>query len=94
MPEYFVLGTTPDISVYAFFDRYEYVYYWNPIAAFPHEKKCLDRWIGVAEVSTDIMACFILTDTGKFVVRKSVWGISNEDQKLDTTKAAMSQLDK
>ena len=92
MPEYFVLGTTPDISVYALFEWYEYVYYWNPIAAFPPEKKCLDKWIGVAEVSTDIMACFILTDTGKFVVRKSVWGISNEDQKLDTTISLSSNV--
>ena len=64
VPEEFVIGTTPDISVYALFDWYQYVYYWNPIYAFPHEKKCLGRWIGVAEVSTDIMACFILKDTG------------------------------
>ena len=69
------------------------MHYWNPIAAFPHEKKCLGRWIGVAEVSTDIMACFILTDTGKVVVRKSVWGLSDEEQQLATTKDAMRQLD-
>ena len=41
VPAEFVLGTTPDISVYALFEWYEYVYYWNPIATFPHEKKCL-----------------------------------------------------
>ena len=76
-----------------FFYWYEYVYYWNPIATFPHEKKFLGRWIGVAEVSTDIMACFVLTDTGKVVVSNSVWGLSNEDQQLDTTKAAMRKLD-
>ena len=40
------------------------------------------------------MACFILTGTGKVVVHKSVWGISNEDRQLDTTKSAMRQLDK
>ena len=56
VPEEFVIGTTPDISVYTLFDWYKYVYYWNPISAFPHENKCLGRWIGVAEVSTDIMA--------------------------------------
>ena len=56
VPEEFVLGTTPDISVYALFDWYEYVYYWNPIAEFTHEKKFLGQWIGVAEISTDTMA--------------------------------------
>ena len=88
------MGTTPDISVYSLFDWYEYVYYWNPISTFRHEKKCLGLWIGVSEVSTDIMACFILTDTDKVVVRKSVWGPSNEDQQFSSTKAAMSKLDK
>ena len=39
------------------------------------------------------MACFILTDTGNFFVHKYVWGLSNEDQKIDTTKDAMRQLD-
>ena len=41
VPEEFVLDTTPDISVYSLFDWYEYVYYWNPIAAFSHEKNSL-----------------------------------------------------
>ena len=94
IPEEFVLGTTPDISVYALFDWYEYVYYWNPIAAFYNEKKCIGRWIGVAEVSTDIMACFVLTDTGKVVVFNYVWGLSNGEQQLDITKAATRKLDK
>ena len=40
------------------------------------------------------MAWFILTDTGKIVVQKSVWNISNEYQQLDTNKDAMRQLNK
>jgi hypothetical protein len=75
VPAEAVQGSTPDISQYAQFDWYEAVYYYDPQAGFPLERKRLGRWIGVAEVSTDVMAFYILADTGKVVVRKDVFAL-------------------
>ena len=54
VPEEAVTGNTPDISLYAQFDWYEYVWYYDPVVQFPFEKKLLGRWLGVAESSTNI----------------------------------------
>ena len=93
VPEEDVLGSTPDISQYAQFDWYEPVMYWDPISGFPHEQKLLGRWIGVAKVSTDLMAFYILTRKGKIVVRKSVWGLSNDDFANPDMKLRLVELD-
>ena len=93
VPEAYVSGSTVDISSYAQFDWYEYVWYSEPKASFPNVKKCLGRWIGIAEVSTDIMASYILTDTGKVIVRKSVWGISPEDLEKEGLQSQKNELD-
>jgi hypothetical protein len=87
VPDEDVVGLTPDISQYAQFDWYEPVLYWDPVDVFPHEQKLLGRWLGVADVSIDLMAFFNLTKTGKIIVRKSVWGLSkyyfaNPDMKI------------
>ncbi len=61
VPDQDVLGSTPDVSQHAQFDWYEPVLYWDLVGAFPHEQKLLGRWLGVAKVSTDLMAFEILT---------------------------------
>ena len=38
----------------------------------------LIRWLGVAKVSTDLMAFYILTKTGTINVQKSVWALSED----------------
>ncbi len=67
--------------------------YWDPVGAFPHEQKLLGRWLGVAEVSTDLMAFHILTKTGKIIVRKSVWGLSEDDCANPDIKIRLMDLD-
>ena len=88
-----VLGSTPDISNYAQFDWYEPVWYMDPTAQFPGEKKLLGRWLGVAQVSIDIMAFFILQGTGKVVMRKSVWGLTSDESNDPTVKLRLADLD-
>ena len=63
------------------------------LVAFPHEQKLLGRWLGVAEVSTDLMAFYILTKTGKIIVRKSVWGLSKDDFANPDIKIRLVDLD-
>ncbi|KAI2511643.1 Reverse transcriptase (RNA-dependent DNA polymerase) [Fragilaria crotonensis] len=93
VPDEDVLGCTPDISQYAQFDWYEPVMYWDPVGSFPFEQKLFGRWIGVAEVSTDLMAFYILTRSGKVIVRKSVWGLSEDDLANPDIKLRLSELD-
>jgi hypothetical protein len=88
-----VLGLTPDISQYSQFDWYEPVLYWDPVGAFPHEQTLLGRWLGVAEVSTDLMAFYILTETGKIMVRKSVWGLREDSFVNPNIKIRLVDLD-
>jgi hypothetical protein len=93
VPDEDVLGSTLDISQYAQFNWYEPVLYWDPVGSFPHEQKLLGRWIGVAEVSTDLMAFYILTKTGKVVVRKLVWTLSQDDLANPDIKLRLADLD-
>jgi len=93
VPDEVVLGSTPDISQYAQFDWYEPVLYWDPVGAFPHEQKLLGRWLGVAEVSTDLMAFYIMTKTGKVIIRKSVWTLSEDDFASPDIQVQLADLD-
>jgi len=64
-----ILGYTPDISAYSKFDWYQPVWYLKPDAHYPHQKKVLGHWIGVAESCSNLMAYRILEPNGKVVVR-------------------------
>jgi hypothetical protein len=88
------MGSTPDILPYAMFDWYQVVYYWTPVEQFPHERKLIFRWIGVSENCVDEMAYVILTKKGKVVIRKSVWGLSDDDLSNPEIKAKIAELDK
>jgi hypothetical protein len=66
------LGSTPDILQYYQLDWYEPVFYWDHTAMFPNERKCLGRWLGVAENYTHLMAFHILKPNGEVIVRKDV----------------------
>lgn len=89
-----VLGTTPDISLYLFFDWYQVVWYHDPVAEFPYQKKVLGRWIGVSsEEYRETGTFYILTSKGTVVARKSVWGLSDEDKINPTVVDSVRQLD-
>ena len=72
-----ITGSTPNITPYLMFDWYQPVYYHQPVAAFPHEKREMGRLIGVADNATDHLAYVILAKSGHIVVRKSVWAIES-----------------
>jgi hypothetical protein len=61
------------------FDWYQAVYYWTPVEQFPHERKLVGRRVGDSENGIDEMAYVILMRKGKVVIRKSVWGLSDDD---------------
>jgi hypothetical protein len=44
------------------------------------------QWLSVAECSINIMAFYILTETGKVIICKSIWGFSIEKMKTPKVK--------
>jgi hypothetical protein len=74
------------------FDWYQVVYYWAPVEQFPHECKLIGRWIGVSENCVDEMANINLAHKGKNVIRKSVWGLSDDDLSNPAIKAKIAEL--
>ena len=93
VPDECVTGYTPDISPYAQFDWYAPVYYWDPANNFPHERKVLGRWVGVAEAAIDVMAFNILTSSGRVVVRKDVWSLTDDEKAMPEIQASLKSLD-
>lgn len=89
VPEEYVNGSTPDIAPYAMFDFYELIWYYTPTPEFPHQKKVLGRYLGVAENSTDPLAFVILSKSGTPIMRKDVWALSDDERK---TPAIMEQI--
>jgi len=88
-----VHGSTPDISPMLLFDFWEPVYFMMPTNEFPHEKKVIGRWLGLAENSTDDMAFVILPETGIPITRKDVWAIPDDDMKTEPIMSRMKQYD-
>jgi hypothetical protein len=93
IPTEATLGSTPDISSYAQFDWYEPVYFYERQAIFPTERKCIGRWLGVAENYTDILAFHILKANGEVIVRMDVWGIPANDMASDSIKMSLLDFD-
>ena len=77
-----VLGPTPDISAYAMFDYFQTVKYYTPTAHFPFQKVVLGKFLGVCEVSIDELTFYVLTDSGRVVQRKSVWALTDDEEKI------------
>ena len=67
-----VFGLTPDISEYVEFQFYDYCWYWDTAQSYPHEKKYLGRWLGVAHRVGQSMVFWIMNDNGKVIARSTV----------------------
>ena len=93
MPTEFVLGSTPDLLAYAMFDQYQPVWYHKPEAQFPYEKKVMGQWIGTADSCMDLMAYSIVTRSGRVIMQKSVWGVTEEELLTDAVKQQLTSLD-
>ena len=89
------MGTTPDISLYLLFDWYQVVWYHDPIAQFPYEKKKLGRWLGLSdEEYHDVGTYYVLTEKGTYISRKQVFALSDEDLLNPALKDSIGKLDR
>jgi hypothetical protein len=88
-----VTGSTPDISAYALFDFYQPVWYYTPTESFPHQKRVIGRWLGVADNCTDDLAYYILPSSCKLKVRKDVWAVTADEMANPGVRAELAALD-
>ena len=86
-------GHTPDISEYVEFEFYDYFWYWDTPQNYPHEKKQLGRWIGVAHRVGQSMVFWIMNTNGKFVGQSTVSPLDPSYYDVNECKKRMSALD-
>lgn len=82
-----------DISEYAQFDWYQYVYAIDPSAGGLDTRRVLTRWIGVAEDFGSAMTYWVISKSAEPVARSSVMPVPLEDMLTDEFKAAAKELD-
>ena len=88
-----VFGLTPDISEYVEFQFYDYCWYWDTPQSFPHEKKHLGRWLGVAHRVGQAMVFFVMNDNGHVLARSTVMPLEPGDYDVDENKERIIDLD-
>jgi len=86
-------GNTPDISEYAQFDWYEYVWFHDPTVQFPGNAKRLARWIGVAHDVGNPMSFYLLPPSCKVLARSTVWSLMEDERADPIVHGLMAELD-
>ena len=86
-------GNTPDISEYAQFEWYQYVWYHDPAVKFPDDPKKLGRWIGVAHDVGSPMTFWILPASCRVLARSTVSPLSQDELDDPLVKARLVELD-
>ena len=90
-----VHARTGDISAYAQFDWYQYVWYIDPVPRdAAQSKRKIGRWIGVAEDIGGPLTYLILPASAIPVPRSSVFPVTTAEMMSDEVKQLMMELDK
>jgi hypothetical protein len=88
-----VEGSTPDISEYAQFNWYQYVWFHDPTVPFLADARRLAQWIGVAHSVGNPMTFWVLPQTCKVLARSTVWSLTADDKADPAVQALMVDLD-
>jgi hypothetical protein len=86
-------GFTPNISDYAQFNWYEYVWIYDPTVQFPADARKLARWIGVAHDVGNPMTFWVLPQSCKVLARSSVSSLTDDELADPSVQARMAELD-
>lgn len=73
------LGSQADISHLCHFGWYEWVYYRDKTASYPHQKECLGRCLGPAKNEGNMMANWVLTQSGVVIPRRTIRRLSKDE---------------
>jgi hypothetical protein len=93
VPAEVVEGSTPDISEYAQFDWYQYVWYYDPTVSFPADPRKLARWVGVAHDVGNPVTFWVLPASCKVIARSTVWGLTDDERNDPRIQAQIAELD-
>jgi Reverse transcriptase (RNA-dependent DNA polymerase) len=93
VPSEIIESNTPDISEYAQFEWYEYVWYLDPAVQFPEDAKKLGRWIGVAHDVGSPMTFWVLPMSCKVIARSTVTSLSDDDMADPVVLSKLADLD-
>ena len=88
-----IFGHTPDISEYVEFGFYDYCWYWDTPQSYPHEKKNIGRWLGVAHRVGQSMVYYIMNTNGKVIARSTATPLELADYDVKETQERMKELD-
>jgi hypothetical protein len=89
-----VHARTGDISAYAQFDWYQYVWYIDPVPSdTAQSKRKIERWIGVAEDIGGPLTYLILPASAIPVPRSSVFPVTTAEMMSEEVKQLMMELD-
>jgi hypothetical protein len=92
-PEEAVHNRMVDISTYAQFDWYEYVWYIDRSEDTTESTRKLGRWIGVAENQGAPMTYMVLPKSCRPIARSSVFPLSQDDRLSAEVQALKVELD-
>jgi hypothetical protein len=87
------MGNTPDISSLLPFDFYDPIWYFDETSSFPEPTCKIGRWIGEAQDFGQAMCYWILSETGKPIVRSTVQSIPQDKHCLSEVQGAIKALD-
>ena len=91
-PHTVTFGEQADISNFCHFGWYEWVYYRDQSASYPHQKECLGRCLGPAKNEGNVMANWILTQSGQVIPRRSIRRLTkyeiSESNEVEAAKRA------
>ena len=88
-----VFGSTPDISEYVEFEFYDYCWYWDTPQDYPHEKRQVGRWLGIAHRVGQAMVYYIANNKGTVIARSTVAPLELDEYDVEDTKMRMVDLD-
>ena len=88
-----IFGNTPDISEYVEFEFYDYCWYWDTPQSYPHEKRGIGQWLGVAHKVGQSMVFYIMNTNGKVITRSTVSRLEPSDYDVTEYKQRMAKLD-
>jgi len=85
-PEERVSGRTPDISEFAHYGWFDWVWF-REETSFPEENLCLGKWLGVASKVGQAMTYWIMTSKGSVIACSSVTHLTAAEQRDSSIQA-------
>ena len=84
-----IMGYSPNISEYASFEWFEWIWYWDPI---DFQKQKLGRWCGVANTSGSGHTYYVLNSEGRILSRSTVAHLSEDESDSNAMKTQMDDF--